>query len=114
MKFIDFAISFRVLSFPHPLFADDVDFEGVGWRPLLVKIKIGPPGIEADHEQKWNCDPGNFDGDFGETRFTAIGLFATAIFEQEIDHRQQDEQDHRGAEGDEREIKVVHLMREGS
>src|SRR5262249_10931590 len=111
VEFIDFAVAFGVLSLPHPLFADDINFEGVGWRSLLVEIKIGAPSVEADHHDQRNGDPGNFDHGLRQTGFAAIGSFATAIFEEEIDDWQNYEQDHRAAERNEREVKVIDLMR---
>ena len=43
MQFIDLALAGRMLKLPHPLFADDVNFQSILSRPILGKINLRAP-----------------------------------------------------------------------
>src|SRR5204863_7891470 len=38
VQFIDFALAFEVLKFPHPLFGDDVDIHRIGGRAIDFEV----------------------------------------------------------------------------
>ncbi len=43
MQFVDFAIAFLMLDFPHPLFANDIDFKRIRRRNFFVEKNHAPP-----------------------------------------------------------------------
>ena len=76
MEFIDLALAFVVLEFPHPLLGDDVNFGGIARRRAAFEINDCAPGKNHHEDKKRNDRPGNFQGDgafdlFGEDAATA-------------------------------------------
>ena len=64
VQFVDFAIAFLMLDFPHPLFADDIDFQRVRRRNFFVKICFCAPRKNSHRDERGNDCPGDFDFHF--------------------------------------------------
>jgi hypothetical protein len=54
VKFIYLALTGSVLELPHPLFAHDVDFEGISGGAILREINLGPPDKYGHRDQQGN------------------------------------------------------------
>ena len=57
VQFIDFPLPFGVLEFPHPLFADDLNFDRVGRSSFDPKIRERVPGKEYQRKKNRSDRP---------------------------------------------------------
>src|SRR5262249_3472925 len=109
VEFVNFTIAFRVLDFPHPLLADDVDFEGVGRWAFDCEVEVRAPGEHTHHQEQGNDGPSEFEGHLRKTRRSTISWLAATIFEDEINDRKSDEDQHERADSGEGPIEVIDL-----
>src|SRR5690242_883966 len=110
MQFVDFAVALRMLNLPHPLFADDVDFHRVSWRPLDNEVMPRAPGIKAHENQQWYDRPGDFNFGLGQIFVGSIGGFGTAVLEHEIDNRDKNDEANNDAGANQPPIQVISLF----
>src|SRR2546425_5710329 len=57
MQLIDFALTSRMLELPHPLFADNVNFQSVLWWTILGKVNLRSPNEDAHRNDQGNDRP---------------------------------------------------------
>ncbi len=60
VQFVDLTLTGGMLKLPHPLFADNVDFNRVLRRPVLVKINFRSPKKDTHRNQQRNYRPERF------------------------------------------------------
>src|SRR5436190_8120160 len=113
MEFIDLPIPFRVLHFPHPLLADDVDLHSSGRRTLLLEVHMSSPGKHSHHEQQWDDNPCNLNRGLRKARRTPVYFPSTAILNKEKGKSQKNEHYHQCAEAGQREIELIDWLRYG-
>ena len=60
MQFVDLALAFFVLKFPHPLLRDRVDVGGSLWWGTFLEVNVGAPDKDAEEDASGNDRPGKF------------------------------------------------------
>src|SRR6267142_352158 len=87
MKLIDFAAAVRMLDFPHPLLADDIDVLGALRRNRFVQVQVGAPD-EHDHKQNGgNRTPEQFESK------RLLCLFGFTVRPPAVAHGKNDDED---------------------
>src|SRR5207253_9707178 len=54
MQFVDLALAFFVLKFPHPLLRDRVNVVGSLWRGTFLEVNVGTPDKDAEEDASGN------------------------------------------------------------
>src|SRR5580698_3510744 len=90
VKLVDLAAAVRLLDFPHPLFADDVNVQSVGRRVAKIDIDGCAPAKHSQRNDRRNDNPRDFQAHVAMNR-NADFVFALAMeFEKENHDRRGD------------------------
>src|SRR5437899_768334 len=54
MQLIDFALTSRMLKLPHPLLADNINFQRILWRTILGEVNLRSPNEDAHRNDQGN------------------------------------------------------------
>src|SRR5437016_283291 len=113
MQLVDFALPFRVLDFPHPLFANHLHVNRIRRSSFDSEIDHRAPCEESkrkDHRSKGPAalNPKRTGGWIG-----TIGGRAAAIFNREKNNRQKNDGHEKKRDQREREEQSVHFVRTG-
>src|SRR5205807_8800836 len=81
VQLVDLALAGSVLKLPHPLLADDVDFNRVFRRTVLVKVNLRAPEKDAHRNQQRNYRPERFQFGRAFDRARDLEGIAAAIFD---------------------------------
>src|SRR3989442_15697086 len=54
MQLIDFALTSRMLKLPHPLLADNINFQSVLWWTILGEVNLRSPSEDAHRNDQGN------------------------------------------------------------
>ena len=107
VQLVDLALSGRMLHFPHPLLADDIDVERLGRRVGHREIYFGAPQENDDRDEKRNHGPAELQ------QQPAMNLCADLIgmpppeSDGEKDDQRRDEERQDDGEADQKEVQRV-------
>jgi len=80
VQFIDFFQAVGLLGLPHPLFADDVNIQGVLRGMAIIDINDGAPAEHGQGQNERNDHPSGFEaGVTFEGNSDVIGFFCGGI-----------------------------------
>ena len=103
MEFIDLALAFGMLQLPHPLLGHDVNFRGIARRSTHVEVQHSSAYEHHHHYAQGNDGP----ADFKQERafnLCCLATMAAAIFRRENRNHREDEDSHRYADSDEKNV----------
>ncbi len=109
VQLVDFAIAFLVLDFPHPLFAHDIDLGRIWRHARHAVIDARAPDKNEHGDEERNDTPGDLDAGRGSLAQTTIRPFASAVFEEEVEHRTENDQHEKGTECGQEPKEIIDL-----
>src|SRR6267142_3191716 len=111
MQLVDFRAAFGMLSFPHPLLGDDVDFQSVARRIESNKKQAGTPDKHHEGQTKWHEGPKNFQPQVAADGLRLLIVGPTPVFDGESDDQDQNQSGEKQAYAEEKKIKLVDARR---
>ena len=118
MQFVDLALAAGMLDLPHPLLADDIEFE-IRCRGRFVQpdVDLGAPGKQHEKGEERARRPGDLDDPALGLRPAARHRIAAAIPDAKHPDQAEDEKEDRGADdqlGNEQRVDALAAQRTGS
>src|SRR5437899_2745371 len=111
MQFIDFAPSFGMLDFPHPLLPHDVNVQSI-WRRLMVAHEQTCAPCEHQHGQAERYDsPQQFQAEVALDRDGYGSLGEAAVSDCEIENEDENNCRKEAADGNQEDEKRVDACR---
>src|SRR5438552_14850192 len=99
MQRVDLALPAGVLNFPHPLVADDIEFEiGSGRRLVEPDIHAGAPHKEPEETDERRRRPGDLEGPALRLGAAAHGWAAAPVADAKHPDQAKHERQYRGAQ----------------
>ncbi len=102
-----------MLKFPHPLFSDNVNFNGAGWWPIHGEQNLDTPRENHHVDQERNDGPGEFQFQRAGFLRRFVCCRTATVFDSVINDQKGDEQSEEDADRDQKEVEMIHLTRIG-